>query len=74
MYDAVKFITIGRSLILVCLIRWYKREEAQKRYTFFFSSTTMAGAFGGLLATAIGKMDGIGGYKAWRWVFILGVL
>jgi MFS family permease len=50
---------------------WYKRAEAQKRFSFFFSSTTLAGAFGGLLASAIGKMDGIRGYHGWRWVFIL---
>lgn len=50
---------------------WYKRSEAQKRYTFFFSSTTLAGAFGGLLASAIGKLDGVRGYHAWRWIFIL---
>ena len=53
---------------------WYKREEAQKRYSFFFSSTSLAGAFGGLLASAIGLMDGKGGYRGWRWVFILGRL
>jgi len=54
---------------------WYKRKEAQKRYTFFFASTTLAGAFGGLLASAIGKMSGMRGYLGWRWVFILeGVL
>lgn len=46
---------------------WYKRSEAQKRYSFFFSSTTLAGAFGGLLAAAIGKMNGIRGYLGWRW-------
>ncbi|KAL2819573.1 major facilitator superfamily domain-containing protein [Aspergillus cavernicola] len=50
---------------------WYKRSEAQKRYTFFASSTILAGAFGGLLASAIGKMEGIRGYRGWRWVFIL---
>jgi len=50
---------------------WYRRSEAQKRYTFFFSSTTLAGAFGGLLASAIGKMNGMRGYKGWRWIFIL---
>ena len=50
---------------------WYKRSEAQKRYSFFFSSTTLAGAFGGLLAAAIGKMSGIRGYSGWRWIFIL---
>lgn len=47
---------------------WYRRQEAQKRYSFFFSSTTLAGAFGGLLASAIGKMDGVRGYKGWRWI------
>ncbi|KAF2223603.1 major facilitator superfamily domain-containing protein [Elsinoe ampelina] len=50
---------------------WYKRSEAQKRYSFFFSSTTLAGAFGGLLAAAIGKMNGVRGYLGWRWIFIL---
>jgi hypothetical protein len=54
------------------LAMWYRREESQKRFTFFFSSTTLAGAFGGLLASAIGKMDGVRGYRGWRWVFILG--
>lgn len=37
------------------LSMWYKRSEAQKRFTFFFCSTSLAGAFGGLLASAIGK-------------------
>ncbi len=34
---------------------WYRREDAQRRFSFFFSSTSLAGAFGGLLASAIGK-------------------
>lgn len=50
---------------------WYKRSEAQKRFSFFFSSTTLAGAFGGLLASGLGKMEGIRGYSGWRWVFII---
>ncbi|THD00310.1 hypothetical protein EYZ11_000203 [Aspergillus tanneri] len=50
---------------------WYKRSEAQKRFSFFFSSTTLAGAFGGLLASGLGKMDGVRGYSGWRWVFII---
>jgi sugar phosphate permease len=54
---------------------WYKRSEAQRRYSFFFSSTSLAGGFGGLLASAIGKMDHLNGYRGWRWIFILeGVL
>lgn len=50
---------------------WYRRHEAQRRYSFFFGSTTLAGAFGGLLAAAIGNMDGVAGYKGWRWIFII---
>jgi MFS family permease len=49
---------------------WYRRHESQRRYSFFFSSTTLAGAFGGLLASAIGKMDGMRGYAGWRWIFV----
>ena len=45
---------------------WYRRHEAQKRYTFFFASTSLAGAFGGLLASGIGKMDHVQGYRGWR--------
>ena len=50
---------------------WYRRHEAQKRYSFFFNSTTLAGAFGGLLAAAIGNMSGLRGYNGWRWIFII---
>lgn len=50
---------------------WYKRTEAQEQFTLCFISTEFAGAFGGLLATAIGKMNNIRGYHAWRWISIL---
>lgn len=50
---------------------WYKREEAQKRFTVYWSSVILAGAFGGLLATGISKMDGDRGMAAWRWIFLL---
>jgi MFS family permease len=42
---------------------WYKRSEAQKRYSLFFSSTSLAGAFGGLLASAIGKCMSSNSYR-----------
>ncbi|OTA99557.1 hypothetical protein M426DRAFT_269096 [Hypoxylon sp. CI-4A] len=50
---------------------WYKKEESQKRFTVYWLSTILAGAFGGLLASAIAEMDGIRGLENWRWVFIL---
>ncbi|KAG5362320.1 putative transporter [Yarrowia sp. C11] len=50
---------------------WYRREESQKRYSFFFSSTCLAGAFGGLIAAGIHNLDGHRGIEAWRWIFII---
>ncbi|KAF2033251.1 MFS general substrate transporter [Setomelanomma holmii] len=50
---------------------YYKRYELQWRLTLFFTASIIAGAFGGLLAFAIAKMDGIAGYRGWRWIFIL---
>lgn len=50
---------------------WYVREEMQFRQALFFSAASVAGAFSGLLAFAIAKMDGVGGYAGWRWIFIL---
>ncbi|KAL9111066.1 MAG: hypothetical protein Q9227_004499 [Pyrenula ochraceoflavens] len=50
---------------------WYKREEAQRRFTLFYSSVNLAAAFGGLLASAIGLLGGNRGYSGWRWVFII---
>lgn len=50
---------------------WYCRDEIQLRQALFFSAASIAGAFSGLLAFAIGKMDGVGGLEGWRWIFIL---
>ncbi|SPO25664.1 related to allantoate permease [Ustilago trichophora] len=50
---------------------WYKRSEFGLRASIFFSAATISGAFGGLLAFAINKMDGTGGYSGWRWIFII---
>ena len=50
---------------------WYRRNELGTRVGVFFSSATIAGAFSGLLAAAIAKMDGVGGRPGWAWIFIL---
>lgn len=50
---------------------YYKRHEYQKRMSFLFCSTVVAGAFGGLLAYAIAKLGGRAGLAAWRWIFII---
>ncbi|MCJ1265830.1 hypothetical protein MMC22_005711 [Lobaria immixta] len=69
------FLGFAESGIYPCCFylvsMWYKREEAQTRFTLFYSSAVLTAAFGGLLASAIANMDGIRGYSGWRWIFIL---
>ncbi|KAK7695993.1 hypothetical protein QCA50_000633 [Cerrena zonata] len=57
--------------IMLYLSSLYRRHELQQRVGIFFAAGSMSGAFGGLLATAILKMDGVGGLAGWRWIFIL---
>lgn len=37
----------------------------------FFSAASISGAFSGLLAFGIIKMNGVGGRPGWAWIFIL---
>lgn len=54
-----------------CLNLGYCTEELAFRQSLFFSAASVAGAFSGLLAYAIVKMDGVAGQEGWRWIFIL---
>ncbi|KAI0321126.1 MFS general substrate transporter [Amylostereum chailletii] len=57
--------------IVFYLSCWYRRSQLGTRVGVFFSSATVAGAFSGLLSSAIHNMDGVGGKEGWRWIFIL---
>lgn len=50
---------------------WYRRTEVNFRIALFFSSATIAGAFGGLIARGIQEMDGLSGLEGWRFIFII---
>jgi len=53
------------------LASWYTRAEAQKRYSFFFCSTSLAGAFGGLIAYGCNNFHDRFGIAGWQWLFIV---
>lgn len=53
------------------LTMYYAKREMQSRQAIFYCASSVAGAFSGILAFAIAKMDGVGGYEGWRWIFIL---
>jgi MFS family permease len=56
------------------LSMFYRRRDLGKRIAFFFTATSLAGAFSGLLAAALLNMDGLGGKPGWAWIFIMYVL
>jgi MFS family permease len=50
---------------------WYKRGEVQQRLALFYTASAFSGAFSGLLAFAIAKLDGAHNIAGWRWIFII---
>ncbi|KAG1056171.1 hypothetical protein G6F46_002084 [Rhizopus delemar] len=57
--------------VIFYLSLWYTRGEQATRVAIFFSCSTLAGAFGGVLAYGIMQMDGLSGLRGWQWIFII---
>jgi len=57
--------------MILYLSTMYKPYELQLRVGILYAASSLSGSFGGLLATAILKMNGIAGLAGWRWIFIL---
>jgi MFS family permease len=51
------------------LSRWYCRAELSFRLSLYIAMAPLAGAFGGLLASAILSISGIGTLHGWRMIF-----
>ncbi|RYP54402.1 hypothetical protein DL768_000819 [Monosporascus sp. mg162] len=52
---------------ILIISKWYLPNETQTRIAILYTSAASGGAFSGLLAFAIAKLDGLGGYEGWRW-------
>ncbi|KAG6868027.1 hypothetical protein C0993_008227 [Termitomyces sp. T159_Od127] len=57
--------------LVLYLSFWYPRRQLQSRISAFFSTASLSGAFSGLLAYGIIRMDGVGRRPGWAWIFIL---
>ncbi|TNY19435.1 putative MFS transporter [Rhodotorula diobovata] len=53
------------------LSRFYRKDELGFRLSCYLVCTPAAGAFGGLLASGLLKIDSIGPYRSWRCIFIV---
>ncbi|KAF7716716.1 MFS-type transporter [Penicillium ucsense] len=56
---------------VLVISKWYLPNETQTRIAILYTSAASGGAFSGLLAFAIAKMNGVAGYEGWRWIFII---
>ncbi|KAF5856320.1 hypothetical protein ETB97_007528 [Aspergillus alliaceus] len=52
-------------------LAYSRRRFFRTRIAILYTSAASGGAFSGLLAFVIAKMDGIAGYEGWRWFFII---
>ncbi|KAI0331588.1 MFS general substrate transporter [Cubamyces sp. BRFM 1775] len=57
--------------IVYWLSCWYPRSVLGRRFGVLYSTVSLTGAFGGLLATAIHALDGTHGIAGWQWIFIV---
>ena len=51
--------------------RWYRRSELAFRLGLYLVAAPLAGAFGGLLASAILTLDQFGSLRGWRMIFAI---
>lgn len=57
--------------LTIYLTFFYTKKELGMRVGYLLVSAAVAGAVGGLLAFAIGSMDGIASLHGWRWIMII---
>ncbi|KAI0099300.1 allantoate permease [Nemania sp. FL0031] len=51
---------------------WYTRGELAYRIAWFYSGSSLANAFGGLIgAGVLSNLSGVHGIAGWRWLFII---
>ncbi|KAI1125051.1 major facilitator superfamily domain-containing protein [Nemania abortiva] len=53
------------------LSTWYTRYELGRRYGLFYVIGSVTSAFSGILAFGLIHLEGVGGLRGWRWIFII---
>lgn len=53
------------------LSTWYTRYELGRRYGLFYVIGSVTSAFSGLLAFGFIQLEGKGGLRGWRWIFVV---
>ncbi|KAK0623998.1 MFS transporter-like protein [Immersiella caudata] len=56
--------------VIIYLAMFYRRHEMLYRSGLFYCAAPLSGAFGGLLASALGQIE-YRGYNRWPWIFFI---
>ncbi|KAF2260285.1 MFS transporter-like protein [Lojkania enalia] len=56
--------------VIIYLAMFYTRHEVLLRSGLFYCAAPLSGAFGGLLASALGRIE-FNGYNRWPWIFFV---
>ena len=54
--------------VIIYLAMFYRRHQMLYRSGLFYCAAPLSGAFGGLLASALGQIQ-FNGYNKWPWIF-----
>ncbi|KAG9185404.1 hypothetical protein G6011_07948 [Alternaria panax] len=57
--------------VILYLSMFYNRRNVSLRQAWFYGTSALAGGVGGVVAYAIGEMDGVAGWNGWRWIVII---
>ncbi|KAH7082842.1 major facilitator superfamily domain-containing protein [Paraphoma chrysanthemicola] len=57
--------------VILYLSMFYNKRNLALRQAMFYGTSAIAGALGGLVAYAIGELDGAGGWSGWRWIIAI---
>jgi ACS family pantothenate transporter-like MFS transporter len=53
---------------------WYRKDELAKRSCIFHSSSAIGTMFSGYLIAAVYRLEGVGGFHGWQWLFIVNTI
>jgi MFS family permease len=57
--------------VILYLSMFYNKRHVSVRNACFYGTSAIAGALGGLVAYAIGELDGAAGWSGWRWIILI---
>ena len=57
--------------IIYYLTQWFPARERARAVALFMTGTAIAGVIGGPLSSALLRLDGVGGFHGWQWLFLV---